>query len=70
MLVVPFEKLTVPAGMPVPEFGVTVAVKVTDCPVLLCIGEADKEVVVGTALAARLTVTGDDVEPALLLSPP
>ena len=50
-VVVPSLKVTVPVGVPVPELGATVAVKVTDCPTVE--GFTDEVTVV--VVDARLT---------------
>ena len=49
-MVVPFRKETVPVGMVLPVCGATFAVKVTLCPVLICVAEEVNVVVVATML--------------------
>jgi hypothetical protein len=66
----PFRKVTKPEGMVFPDWGVTVAVKVTFCPVLICVAEAVSAVLVGTALEVMLTMTAEEAEPASVESPP
>jgi hypothetical protein len=46
IVVVPSSNVTVPVGVPVPLLGVTVAVKVTDCPNVLGFGDEVRSVVV------------------------
>ena len=68
--VAPSLNVTVPAGVTVPDEGVTVAVSVTDCPLDIAVAEAVKVVVVPVGDAAEtLTVTGVDVLAAKLLLP-
>jgi hypothetical protein len=69
-VLVPLTKVTVPVGTVVPDFGATVAVKVTLCPVLTWVGEAVSDVVVGTLLEVIFTVTAVEVDPASFVSPP
>lgn len=58
--VTPFLKVTEPAGAPVGA-GVTVAVKVTDCPENAGFGATFKVIVV-TVWALTVTITGGEVE--------
>ena len=56
-VLVPLRKVTLPVGTVVPDCGATVAVKVTLCPVLICVGEAVRAVVVG--IGAGGDIDGD-----------
>jgi hypothetical protein len=47
-MVVPFRKETVPVGIVLPVCGATFAVKVTLCPVLICVADEVSVVVVAT----------------------
>jgi hypothetical protein len=53
-----------------PDCGATVAVKVTLCPGLMAVAEEVRTVLVGTTAEVMVTVTGVEVEPASLESPP
>ena len=61
---------TVPVATLVPDCGETTAVKVTLCPVLMAVAEGVRTVLVGIAADVMVTVTGCEVEPASLESPP
>jgi hypothetical protein len=49
--VAPSLKVTVPVGLPDPDFGATVAVNVTVCPVVGVVADAASEVFVATGVA-------------------
>ena len=49
-MAVPFRKATVPVGMVLPVCGATFAVKVTLCPVLICVADEVNAAVVATVL--------------------
>ena len=49
-MVDPFRKATVPVGIVLPVCGATFAVKVTLCPVLICVADEVNVVVVATVL--------------------
>jgi hypothetical protein len=66
----PFRNATVPVGTVLPVFGVTVAVKVTLCPVLIAVAEAVSELVVAISVCVTVTVTGPEVEAELLVLAP
>ena len=59
-VVLPFLNVTVPVGVPVPEAGLTVAVKVTAWPLCEGLGEEVSEVVVLIRLLT-VWVNGDEV---------
>src|SRR5215210_3757024 len=56
----PSRKVTVPVGVPEPDVGVTVVVKVTDWPAVDGLGVAlrDVEVAVSAGASPRMTLTG------------
>ncbi len=62
----PLVKVTVPVGVPLPEPGATLAVKVTVVPAFTCVGETDSVVI-----AASFTVraTADEVEEEKVVPP-
>src|ERR1700694_1155565 len=64
---VPSLKLIVPVGIPPLPWAVTAALKVTDWPKELGLGDAERVVVIGALLTAWETVA--DVEPEKLASP-
>jgi hypothetical protein len=51
MELAPSLKVTVPVGVPEPDFGATVAVNVTLCPVVICILDAASDVVEAARVA-------------------
>jgi hypothetical protein len=67
---VPFRNVIKPVGTVLPEAGVTAAVNVIFCPVLIWVAEAVRAVVVETKFDVRVTTTGDEVELASFVSPP
>ena len=69
-LFVPSKNLIEPAGTTLPDCGTTLAVKVTLCPLLMVVAEEARTVLVGTTADVMVTVTGCEVEPASLESPP
>lgn len=61
-MVDPLRKVTLPEGTEVPDLAASVAVKVMLCPVLICVAEDIREVVVATAACATLTVTAAETD--------
>jgi hypothetical protein len=70
MMVDPFRKATVPVGIVLPVCGATFAVKVTFCPVLICVADEVSEVVVATSPWVAVMVTGEETELELVVLPP
>jgi hypothetical protein len=70
-VVVPSRNVTVPVATLLPACGDTLAVKVTLCPVVTCVAEAESVVVVAmdTMLCETTTLTACDTELLSLLSP-
>jgi hypothetical protein len=69
--VVPSKKVTAPVGKLDPEAGATVAVSVTACPEVTCVGEAESAVVLLVfAGATMVTVAAAEVDVLKLESPP
>ena len=69
-VVAPSRNVTVPVGTVVPEAGVTVAVKVTDCPTVDGLADDVTAVVVDTSAAFTTCDNADDVLAAKLVLPP
>jgi hypothetical protein len=68
--VAPSVKVTTPVGAADPDFGATVAVKVTAWPEVSCVEGADSEVVVATLVVAEtVIVTAADVDSEKPASP-
>ena len=66
----PSIKVTVPVGVPVPDAGVTVALKVTLAPVLTVVADAVSFVVVAVNTGAvTATVMAEEVLPANVVLP-
>jgi hypothetical protein len=63
--------VTVPVGTAVPEVSLTAAVNVMAVPVAAVVADAVSVVVVAaSAVGVTVTVTADEVEASLLVSPP
>jgi hypothetical protein len=66
----PSRKAIEPVGVPLPDCGATPAVNVTLCPLVNCVADAEREVLVATfAGAATVTATAADVDPEKFVSP-
>jgi hypothetical protein len=66
----PSRTVTVPVGVPVPEFRATEIFKVSICPVVSCVADAETDVVVAIFAAAEtVTSTAGEVDPEKFASP-
>ena len=66
----PSRTVTVPVGVPVPEFRATEIFKVSICPVVSCVADAETDVVVAIfADAETVTSTAGEVDPEKFGSP-
>lgn len=66
----PSRNATVPVGAPLPDCGATRAVNVMFCPLVTCVADAEREVLVPTfARAETVTDAAEDVDAEKFVSP-